>query len=152
MLFRSGARLRSLDGEPQHEGIVLGLNGTFAGNTGHHYFGLGDTVRDCSAVTAACLMVRRSVYEEAGGFDEAFKYDWNDVDFCLRLRQLGYRTIYTPHAVLYHHERATRGRSAQNSDPEDERYCRRRWGDFGALRDPFYNSNFDLFQPYRLKV
>jgi GT2 family glycosyltransferase len=67
------------------------------------------TVQDLSAVTAACLLVKAAVYDEAGGLDEGFAVAFNDVDFCLRVRALGYRVLFTPYAELYHYESKSRG-------------------------------------------
>lgn len=121
-----GAKLLYPDGRLQHGGIALGLGGLAghvmkgakpceAGPFGH--LTLTHTV---SAVTAACLMVRRRVFEEVGGFDaERFPVALNDVDFCLRTARAGYETVWTPKAQLYHHEGASRGRETVR----DERYA-----------------------------
>jgi len=132
-----GARLLGRDGEPQHEGIVLGIWGLPAANLPFRHWGLGDCLRDCSAVTAACMMTRRDVFEELGGFDEGMRLGWNDVDYCLRARQAGYAVVYTPVAVFHHEEGSTRGSTPH---PEDDAFFRRRWGNSD---DPFYNRNFD---------
>jgi GT2 family glycosyltransferase len=104
-------------------------------------------IQNFSAVTAACLMMRRSVFGEVGGFDEAYAVAFNDVDLCLRLRERGYRIVWTPYAELYHHESATRG----HEDTPDKRRrlaaeverLRRRWG--AALeRDPYYSPHLTL--------
>ena len=71
------------------------------------------TVRNCSAVTGACLLTRREVFEQLGGFDETFPIDFNDVDYCLRVRQSGLRVVYTPHAELVHYESGTSGQRTQ---------------------------------------
>ncbi len=112
-----GARLVYPDGTLQHAGTVMGLLGAAGhlfvgmppGETG--YFLADRTVRAYSAVTAACMLVRRSVFEEMGGFDENLAVAYNDVDFCLRLGEAGYRVLYTPHAELIHRESITRGLS-----------------------------------------
>jgi len=116
---------------------VLGILGLPAANLPFRHWGLGDCLRDCSAVTAACLMTRRDVFDKLGGFDEGMRLGWNDVDYCLRARQAGYAVIYTPNAVLRHDEGATRGATPH---PEDDAFFRRRWGN---PDDPFYNRNFD---------
>jgi GT2 family glycosyltransferase len=92
-------------------------------------------------VTAACVLVRRAVFEQVGGFDEKLKVVFNDVDFCLRLRQSGYRIVYTPLAVLFHHECATR---RQLHPPEDEALMWRRWGETIKTGDPYYNPHLTL--------
>jgi GT2 family glycosyltransferase len=138
----------------QHAGIVLGLYG-IAGHfhrrlpaKARGYFSRAHLVREVSAVTAACMAVRKSTFDEAGGFDEQnLPVAFNDVDFCLRLREKGYRNVWTPFAELIHHEAATRG---PDDAPEnrgrfaaESAYMRRRWGD--ALdRDPFYSPNLSL--------
>jgi GT2 family glycosyltransferase len=132
-----GARLLGRDGEPQHEGIVLGIWGLPAANLPFRHWGLGDCLRDCSAVTAACMMTRRNVFEQLNGFDEGMRLGWNDVDYCLRARQAGYAVVYTPVAVLHHQEGTTRGTTPH---PEDDAFFLRRWGN---PDDPFYNRNFD---------
>jgi GT2 family glycosyltransferase len=139
-----GARLLYPDRSHQHAGVILGPYG----NSGHAfkhfpendpgYFCLPRMIRDCSAVTFACAMMRRSVFEEVGGLDaQNLAVVYNDVDICLRIRERGYWVIYTPYAVLFHHESATR---TMHSSPDEEEYMRRRWG--GVIRDdPFYNPN-----------
>jgi GT2 family glycosyltransferase len=87
------------------------------------------------------MMVPRRVFAEVEGFDERFTVAFNDVDFCLRLRERGYLIVYTPRAVLYHHESATRGRF---HPPEDEKLCLKRWGDVIRGGDPYYNANLTL--------
>jgi GT2 family glycosyltransferase len=139
-----GAKLLYPDGRIQHAGIVLGL----LGGTGHAfrfqrpdepgYHSFSDVVRNCSAVTGACMMVRRRVFEEIGGFDPRFKVAYNDVDLCLRLRQRGYLVVYTPFAVLYHHESATRGTLYP---PEEEALYWKLWGQMTSSGDPYYNPN-----------
>jgi GT2 family glycosyltransferase len=139
-----GAKLLYPDGRIQHAGIVLGL----LGGTGHAfrfqrpdepgYHSFSDVVRNCSAVTGACMMVRRRVFEEIGGFDPRFKVAYNDVDLCLRLRQRGYLVVYTPFAVLYHHESATRGTLYP---PEEEALYWKLWDQMTSSGDPYYNSN-----------
>jgi len=143
-----GARLFFPDGSVQHEGTVMGLRGGTAANVDHGgYFGLGEMVLDCSAVTAACMMTRRDVWDELGGLEPQLPVVYNDVDYCLRARAKGYRVVYTPYARLYHYEGATRGKL----HPWDEElFFRKRWGNPGQLRDPYYNPNLDLMRPYRI--
>ncbi|MGH9203940.1 MAG: glycosyltransferase family 2 protein, partial [Vicinamibacterales bacterium] len=92
-----GARLLFPDDRPQHEGIVLGVGGVAYNLDASGYFSFGDVVRDCSGVTGACLMTRHNVFWEVGGFEERLRVAYNDVDFCLRVGELGYRIIYTPY-------------------------------------------------------
>jgi len=142
-----GARLIDRHGEPNHEGIVLGLWGMPAANLAFRHWGLGDCLRDCSAVTAACMMTRRDVFDQLRGFDEGLRLGWNDVDYCLRARQAGYSVVYSPAAVLRHHEGTTRGAMPHH---DDDLFFRRRWGD---PPDPFYNVNFDRERgPFALDV
>ena len=145
-----GARLVYPDGRMQHEGIIIGLGTGSALNVDHRgYFGLGECIRNFTAVTGACMLVRPSVFWELGGFDERLRVAFNDVDFCLRAREKGYRVVYTPFAALYHYESATRG-SLHPS--EDEKFFRQRWGKPGEYRDPYYNPNLDLRRPFNIAV
>lgn len=149
-----GARLWYPDNSLQHGGIILGLGGV-AGHSHKHlpkgYSGHSNRaklIQTVSAVTAACLIVRRSIYEEVGGLDEEnLKIAFNDVDFCLKVREAGYRNIWTPYAELYHHESATRG---VEDTPEKKRrfrseilYMKRRWRQL-LSNDPAYNPNLTL--------
>ena len=146
-----GAKLLYPDDRVQHGGVVLGPGGV-AGHLFHGlhaaevgYFGRAALTATVSAVTAACLVVRRSVFDAAGGFDEAnLPVAFNDVDLCLAIRALGYRNVWTPHAVLYHHESVSRG-----SDLDGERlirfqgeveFMRNKWGE-QLDADPAYNPN-----------
>lgn len=141
-----GAKLFYPDGRVQHLGIVVGINGTaaqvFRGAPPDHpgYFGGAFAVRECAAVTGACLMTRRDVFETLAGFDEAFAVNFNDVDYCLRAREKGFRVMFTPYARLIHHEFATRER--EDRPPEADRF-RRRWVE-PAWQDPYYNPNLSL--------
>jgi GT2 family glycosyltransferase len=151
-----GAKLLYPDGRLQHVGIVLGVNG-IAAHAYHQHPGttpgyMGNVIgpRNYSAVTAACLMTRRSVFDEAGGFDEAFPTDFNDVDFCLKVRKAGYRIVWTPYARLFHHESASFGPRTQ--DPAGIQEMRARWrAVIGA--DPYYNPNLTRDHPdFRIGV
>ncbi len=149
-----GAALLYPSGLLQHAGVVLGMSGV-AGhvfrNCAPHvstYGGRPQLVREVSAVTGACLAVRRSVFEEAGRFDENLPVSYNDIDFCLRLRSLGYRNLYTPFARLVHHESASRGMWEKDSSrkamaTEEAKLFFRRWPDV-VENDPFYNANLTL--------
>ncbi len=142
-----GAKLLYPDGRNQHAGVVLGVGGVaghaFKGLPEHNldYFGLAAVVRNCSAVTAACMMVPRRVFEEVSGFDERLRVAFNDVDLCLRVRCKGYLIVYTPFALLYHHEGATRGAL---HPLEDEELFWKLWGDLIRRGDPYYNPNLTL--------
>jgi glycosyltransferase involved in cell wall biosynthesis len=149
-----GARLWYSNDTLQHGGVILGLGGVVAhshrtlpkGNPG--YCGRASLIQSFSAVTAACLLIRKSIYEELGGLNEAeLKVAYNDVDFCLRVREAGYRNIWTPYAELYHHESATRGpddtlEKVVRFDSEKE-YMITRWKGLLA-NDPAYSPNLTL--------
>lgn len=143
-----GARLLYPNGNPQHEGTIVGPGRGLAGNvdTGG-YFGLGACIRNVSAVTAAAMLIRHDVFWELGGFDEELGVAYNDVDLCLRAREKGYLIVYTPYAELYHYEGGTRGRTGRTHPEENERTFRERWAGY---RDPYYNPNFDIDRPFRL--
>jgi GT2 family glycosyltransferase len=142
-----GAKLLFADERIQHAGIVLGLWGMvghafrFTPANVRHDFGLPDAIRDCSAVTGACIMMRRDVFNEVAGFDEQLPVAFNDVDLCLRLRARGYLVVYTPRALLYHYESATRRRTRVVSDEE---LFLKRWGETLKRGDPYYNRNLTL--------
>jgi GT2 family glycosyltransferase len=152
-----GARLWYPDGTLQHGGVVLGLGGV-AGHAfprvphGHPgYFNRAFLQQNCSAVTGACLLVRKRVFEEAGGFDETnLAISFNDVDFCLRLQAAGFQNVWTPYANLIHHESASRGhqraREEQMQFVREATFMQRKWG-IDLLRDPFYNPNLTLNLP-----
>ena len=117
-----GAKLIRSNHIIQHAGIITGLNG-FTGhiylNAPEHYHGLFGSVdwyRDYLAVTGACQMIRREVFEEVNGFDEGYQLAFGDVDLCLRVREKGYRVIYSPHACLFHYEGQSRGYSTPRGD------------------------------------
>jgi GT2 family glycosyltransferase len=109
--------------------------------------GRARVAQQLSAVTGACLLVARSVYEKLGGLDEALQVAFNDIDFCLRLQAAGYRNIWTPFAELYHHESASRG--SEDTEEKKHRFSRevefmqKRWGG-KLLDDPAYNVNLSL--------
>lgn len=147
-----GAKLLYANNTIQHAGVALGTGGV-AGHIGvgkprddRGYFGLHTLVREVSACTAACLALKREAYLEVGGLEEThLPVAFNDVDLCIRLRQRGYKIIWTPFAELYHLESATRGpdttpQNAPRARREVE-YMRKRWG-MVLDADPFYNPNF----------
>ncbi|WP_083537715.1 glycosyltransferase [Pseudoxanthomonas mexicana] len=150
-----GAMLYYPDDTIQHAGVVLGLGGV----AGHVYTRMGRgapgymarawVAQNMSAVTAACMVVRREIFEEVGGFDEALPVAFNDIDFCLRLLQAGYRNVWTPYAELYHHESASRG--SEDSPEKQARFAAEvhamkwRWGDL-LHDDVAYNPNLTLDQ------
>ena len=148
-----GARLWYPDGRLQHGGVIHGLGGV-AGHSHKYaprdyvgYFHRAVLHQDFSAVTAACLVVRKAVYEQVGGLDESLAVAFNDVDFCMRVREAGYRNVWTPYAEMIHHESVTRG---QEDNPEKQarfageiRRMQARWGD-AILREPAYSPNLSL--------
>ncbi|HYZ10695.1 MAG TPA: glycosyltransferase [Actinomycetota bacterium] len=148
-----GARLLFLDGKPQHEGIAVGLGGVASNldHGGQHfgYFDLGETVRNCSAVTGACMLMRPEVFAGLGGFEERLRVAFNDVDLGMRAREKGYLIVYTPHALLYHEESSSRGKLHPE---EDERFFCERWGPPFSRADPYYNPNFSRRHPFRLDL
>jgi glycosyltransferase involved in cell wall biosynthesis len=152
-----GARLWYPDGTLQHGGVVLGLGGV-AGHAFPHiprghpgYFNRAMLQQNCSAVTAACLVLRKAVLEELGGFDEKnLGVTFNDIDFCLRLTERGYRVVWTPYANLIHHESASRGHQRTSAEQaqflREAGYMQTTWG-ARLMRDPFYNPNLSLNLP-----
>lgn len=149
-----GAKLWYPNNTLQHGGVILGIGG-WAGhahkgfNKGHPgYVGRMSLISGFTAVTGACLIVRKKLYEEIGGLNDIhLQIACNDVDFCLRLREIGYRNVWTPYAELYHHESATRG---YEDTPEKKtrfanelQYMKDRWGD-QLLVDPAYSPNLTL--------
>jgi GT2 family glycosyltransferase/2-polyprenyl-3-methyl-5-hydroxy-6-metoxy-1,4-benzoquinol methylase len=148
-----GARLLFPDGRPQHEGIAIGLGGVASnldhGGQHYGYFDLGETVRNCSAVTGACMLMRPEMFLELGGFEERLRVAFNDVDLCLRAREKGFLIVYTPHALLYHEESSSRGKLHPE---EDERFFCQRWGWPSELRDEYYNVNLSRRLPFRLEL
>ncbi len=138
-----GARLLYPNRKLQHAGVILGQLGVASHAFKHlpeedpSYECLAHAVRNVSAVTGACLMVRREVFDHVGGFDERLSVAFNDVDFCLRLRAAGYLVVYTPFATLFHYESETRG---SLHPPEDEALMRVRWQK-ELLADPYYSPH-----------
>ena len=145
-----GAKLLYPDHTIQHAGVIVGVGGVAAhaharlGRDDNGYFGRLAVHHNVSAVTAACLLVRRSVYEAVGGFDERLAIAFNDVDFCLRVREAGYRHVLTPFAELFHHESLSRG-IEDTSDKlarfnEEVSFMHKRWTDTLTV-DPLYSPN-----------
>lgn len=139
-----GCKLIYPDGRLQHAGVIVGMGG-FAWHIFHQQkgpvqsmFGSDTWVRNVSAVTAACLMISREVFEKAQGFDEGYKINFGDVDLCLRTLQAGYRIIYTPMVELIHHESVTRQRHVPRPDFD---HAYKRWFSLLAKGDPYFNPN-----------
>lgn len=161
----AGAKLYYADKTIQHAGVVIGLGAhRTAGHTHYKqprqnlgYMGRLCYAQNVSAVTGACLMVKKTVYEAAGGLDESFAVSLNDVDFCLKLRAKGLLNVFTPFAELYHYESASRGlddkgEKAERYNAESERF-RNKWKEALEAGDPYYNPNFSLDRSdFSLKV
>lgn len=160
-----GAKLYYPDRTIQHAGIVIGLGAhRTAGHTHYKvnyenvgYMGKLCYAQDVSAVTGACLLVKKELYERLGGLDEDFAVALNDVDFCLRLRRLGLLNVFNPYCELYHYESKSRGlddreERAARYDEESARF-REKWRRELEAGDPYYNPNFSLdYSDYTLKV
>lgn len=148
-----GAMLYYPNDTIQHAGVILGIHGVAA----HQYCGMprgypgqagrAFVAQSLSAVTAACLVIRREVFEEVGGLDEQLRVAFNDIDFCMRVKQAGYRNFWTPFAELYHHESASRGKEDTAEKKQRFRgeveFMQQRWGE-ALLLDPAYNPNLSL--------
>lgn len=148
-----GAKLLYPDRSIQHAGVILGIGGV-AGHSHKRlsqgapcYFARTKLRSTMSAVTGACLLVRQSIFKEVGGFNEGLKIAFNDVDFCLRVRNAGYRNVWTPYAELYHYESATRG---YEDTPEKQKrfqrevdYMKMTWG-AELANDPCYSPNLTI--------
>ena len=156
-----GAKLYYPDDTVQHAGIVVGIGGNARGIGQNMFMGLqrarsgylhkASLAMDYSAVTAACLMVKRNIYEAVGGFEEKLAVAFNDVDFCLKVRKEGYLVVYQPRVEAYHYESKSRG---SEDSPEkvarfgrEIEYMRNHW--IGILKngDPYYNPNFSTVYP-----
>ena len=159
-----GARLYYEDNTIQHAGVIIGLG--VGGIAGHSflnvpkeeggYFNRIFAMQDVSAVTAACMMIKKSVFEEVGGLYEGLKVAFNDVDLCLKIRKAGYLIVYDPHAVFYHYESKSRG--MEDTPEKIKRFNGEvmtmldRWKDIIKAGDPFYNPNLSLIkESYTLK-
>lgn len=148
-----GVRLRYPDDSIQHAGVILGIGHVAAHSYREAdiddpgYYGQVISTSNYSSVTAACMMCRREVFEQVGGFDEELAVAYNDVDLCLKMLQKGYRNVYLPHVILYHHESKSRGHEdtleKQRRFLTEVNLMRRRWKAF-MERDPHYNINLTL--------
>ncbi len=149
-----GVKLYYPDETIQHSGIIVGVGG-IAGNRfksipkdGHGYFAKESMIENLSAVTGACLMTSKSVYEEVGWMDENLAVAFNDVDFCLKIREKGYLVVYNPFVEFWHYESKSRGQ--ENTPAKIKRFqgemstFEKRWGDILDEGDPYYNVNLSL--------
>ena len=158
-----GAKLLYPDDTIQHAGVGFGIGGV-AGHLHKYYpassdgyMGRLNYVQDVYADTAACLLIRKEIYDEVGGLDESYAVAFNDVDFCVRVRQAGYTNVFTPFAQLYHYESKSRG---MEDNPEKQKRFQgevlrfqARWGDLLAKGDPCTNPNFDIQrEDFALKI
>jgi GT2 family glycosyltransferase len=153
----AGAKLYFPDDTVQHGGVILGVGGIAShahvgwARPEAGYFGRLAIIQNVTAVTGACLMTRRAVFAEVGGFDERFVLAYNDVDLCLKMREKGYRIIWTPYAELYHHESKTRG--LEDTPAKEARLKKEveiflsNWRPLLVAGDPYYNPNLAVRQP-----
>ena len=158
-----GAKLFYPDDTIQHAGVGFGIGGV-AGHlhkyfpaTSDGYMGRLNYVQDVYGDTAACLLIRKEIYDEVHGLDESYAVAFNDVDFCVRVREAGYTNVFTPFAQLYHYESKSRG---MEDNPEKQKRFQgevlrfqARWGDLLAKGDPCTNPNFDIQrEDFSLKI
>ena len=158
-----GAKLLYPDDTIQHAGVGFGIGGV-AGHlhkyfpaTSDGYMGRLNYVQDVYGDTAACLLIRKEIYDEVHGLDESYAVAFNDVDFCVRVREAGYTNVFTPFAQLYHYESTSRG---MEDNPEKQKRFQgevlrfqARWGDLLAKGDPCTNPNFDIQrEDFSLKI
>ncbi|MCB8880346.1 glycosyltransferase [Acidisoma cellulosilytica] len=153
----TGTALMYSDKRMQHAGVIVGINGLADhalrfepvwnqdGSRNLGYNASLTAVRDFSAVTAACMMMRRSVFDEIGGFNEAYAVGFNDTDLCLRIGQAGYKLIYDGRTLLFHHESVTRIAKAQLKHPQDDSNFRRDWQGLLTGGDPYYSPLLELY-------
>lgn len=149
-----GAKLFYPDDTIQHAGVIIGMGGV-AGHAhktisreDHGYFSRASVIQNISAVTGACMMMKKSIFNRVGGFDETLAVAFNDIDICLRVRECGYLNIYTPYAELYHYESYTRG---SDLSLENQKRFKKEITIFTQKHskilnegDPYFNQNFDL--------
>jgi GT2 family glycosyltransferase len=144
-----GAKIYYPDGSIEHGGIIIGI-GRGAGYSYRHYpksdpgyFLQLVTLRNVSAVSGICLMLRKQVFQEVDGFDGNYSNELGDVDLCLRIMQKGYRNVWTPYAELFHYESGSTSKALKKSEKEI-RYFKQTWAEFLASGDPYYNPNLTL--------
>lgn len=152
-----GVRLLYRDNTIQHAGLTItgqaaGQLGKYLPKDNYGYFCLLDAQRQLSAVTAACMLVDREAFEEVGGFTEELQVAFNDVDFCLKVRETGRHIVYTPEVELYHYESLSRG--IEDNTEKKERFHREvallnmKWAKYYVSGDPYFNPNFTKGEPF----
>ena len=149
-----GARMFYEDGTIQHAGVIVGLGGLashpYAGAPKETYGHMGriHAVQELSAVTAACVLVKKEVFEKVKGFESQYAVAFNDIDLCMKIRKAGYRIIYTPYANLTHYESKSRGtedsREKRKRFESEIKLFEKRWEKILKNGDPYYNRNFRL--------
>ncbi|HET8760877.1 MAG TPA: glycosyltransferase family 2 protein, partial [Nitrospiria bacterium] len=149
-----GAKLYYPNDTIQHAGTIVGYWGVADHAHKHYarsargYMGRINIIQNLTAVTAACMMMRRKVFDEVGGYDEAFSHSFNDVDLCLRIRDKGYLVVYTPYAELYHHESVSRGHDEKPGErarlDREIALMKARWKRVFDAGDPYYSPNLTL--------
>jgi GT2 family glycosyltransferase len=157
-----GAKLYYPNGTIQHAGVIIGMGGA-AGHAHQHarpesfgYSGRAKIIQNMSSVTGACLMIRKSTFDEVGGFDERFALAYNDVDLCLKVREKGYLIVWTPFAELSHYESKSRGyevtparRARFNAEMA---LFREKWKYVLAGGDPYYNPNMSHEKDFTINL
>jgi GT2 family glycosyltransferase len=157
-----GAMLVYDDDTVQHAGVIVGINGV-AGHSHKHlprtapgYFQMLKAINNYSAVTAACLMVRKELYDRLGGLEESLAIAFNDVDFCLKATAAGLRNVWLPHVVLRHAESKSRGFDTTFARRQilyrEEAFMKKRWGT-DVRPDPYYSPNLTLrSEDYAIRI
>ena len=149
-----GAKLYYDDDRIQHAGVILGIGGVaghshkYLNRNTHGYFSRLSIIQNYSAVTSACLVMKKSLYVEVGGMNEKeLEVAFNDVDLCMKICEHGYRNLWTPYVELYHHESVTRGPEDSKEKvarfAKEKQYMQKRWKE-KLIKDPYYNSNLTL--------
>lgn len=149
-----GAKLLYPDNMVQHAGVIIGMGGIAGHPLSRHpaddcgYFARGIIQQNLNAVTAACMLTKKEVYEKVNGFEEELAVAFNDIDFCLKVRKAGYLIVYDPEALLYHHESISRGKEdtleKRNRFEGEVDYMAKKWKDVLEKGDEYYNPNLSL--------
>ena len=148
-----GAKLLYPDNTIQHAGVIIGFGGAAGhchykiNNEDTGYYGRANLLQNYSAVTGACMVIKKELYQKVNGLDENLAVAFNDIDFCLKILELGYYNVYSPYALLYHHESKSRGFEdtveKQSRFREEVNYFNKKWKNIIEY-DPFYNPNLTL--------